>query len=54
MLSFGLGVEAYDGPIAVGKPLPAFEAQDPDGKVFGRKELVARGPQLVIAFRGSW
>ena len=54
MLMFGLGVSAYEGPAAVDKPLPEFQVENSDGKTIDRKGFVASGPQLLIAFRGSW
>jgi hypothetical protein len=43
---------AYAGPLEVGKPVPAFEAQLADGSRFGSGDLNARQNTLLVFFRG--
>ena len=38
----------------VGDVLPAFELPDTDGQVLRSTDLLARGPVVVTAYRGTW
>ncbi len=49
-----LGLPAYAGPIAVGRPFPAFEARRADGSPFTRDALIGDLDQAIVFFRGRW
>jgi hypothetical protein len=44
----------YTGPIAVGRPLPAFEAKRADGTPFTQDDLVGGQHHALVFFRGRW
>ena len=44
----------YAGPIAVGRPFPAFEAKRADGTPFTQDDLIGDGHQALVFFRGRW
>jgi hypothetical protein len=44
----------YAGPIAVGRPFPAFEARRADGTPFTRDDLVGDRHSALVIFRGRW
>jgi hypothetical protein len=43
-----------DRIVAVGKPAPAFELANHDGRRVSSAELLAGGPLVLSFFRGSW
>lgn len=49
-----LRLPPYAGPIAVGRPFPAFEARRPDGTPFTEDDLVGDRHQAIVFFRGRW
>src|SRR3954462_9212145 len=44
----------YTGPVAVGKPFPAFEAQLADGSPFTQASLPGDRDTVMVFFRGRW
>ena len=44
----------YTGPIAVGRPFPAFEARRADGTPFTQNDLIGDQHQALVFFRGRW
>ena len=40
--------------IAVGKPAPDFELPAADGKKLALKSVLAKGPALLVFYRGGW
>jgi hypothetical protein len=51
---YALRLPPYAGPIAVGRPFPAFEAQRADGTPYTQKDLVGDYHHVVVFFRGRW
>jgi len=45
---------AYNGPIAVGRPFPAFEARRADGTPFRQSDLIGDQHHAIVFFRGRW
>ncbi|MGQ0580507.1 MAG: hypothetical protein ACT4O6_01125 [Reyranella sp.] len=43
-----------DRIVPVGKPAPAFELANHDGRRVSSSELLAAGPMVLSFFRGSW
>ncbi len=43
-----------DRIVAVGKPAPAFELANHDGRRVASADLLAGGPLVLSFFRGSW
>ena len=43
-----------DRIVPVGKPAPAFELANHDGRRVASTELLAGGPMVLSFFRGSW
>jgi len=44
----------YDGPIAVGKPLPDFEIELASGDPFDNTDLLDGSATVMVFFRGRW
>jgi hypothetical protein len=44
----------YTGPVAVGKPFPAFEAKLADGSPFTQASLPGDRDTVMVFFRGRW
>jgi hypothetical protein len=44
----------YTGPIAEGRPFPAFEARRADGTPFTQDDLIGDQHQALVFFRGRW
>ncbi len=44
----------YAGPVAVGRPFPAFEAKLADGKTLTQANLAGAGVTAMVFFRGRW
>lgn len=44
----------YTGPIAVGRPFPAFEAKLADGTPFTQDDLAGDRHSVLVFFRGRW
>lgn len=49
-----LGVVPTDLGVEVGTPAPDATVADAEGKPVALKDLYARGPQLVVFYRGGW
>ena len=44
----------YSGPVAVGRPFPAFEAKLADGTPFTQAGLAGDRHAVMVFFRGRW
>jgi hypothetical protein len=44
----------YTGPVAVGRPFPAFEARLADGTPFTQADLAGDRHTALVFFRGRW
>jgi hypothetical protein len=44
----------YTGPVAVGKPFPAFDAKLADGSPFTQASLQGDRDTVMVFFRGRW
>jgi hypothetical protein len=44
----------YTGPIALGRPFPAFEARRADGTLFTQNDLAGDQHHVLVFFRGRW
>lgn len=53
VLSFSR-LPAYSGPVAVGKPFPAFATTWADGKPFTEANLPGDANTIMVFFRGRW
>ena len=49
-----LRLPPYAGPIAVGRPFPAFEARRADGTPFTQDDLIGGQDSVLVFFRGRW
>ena len=49
-----VGTPAYAGPVASGKPFPAFAALKADGSPFGQRDLEGDLDSIMVFFRGRW
>jgi len=49
-----LRLPRYTGPVAVGKPFPAFEAKRADGSAFTQASLAGDRDTVMVFFRGRW
>jgi hypothetical protein len=45
---------AYTGPVAEGKPFPAFTTTRPDGSSFSQRDLEGGPNHVLVFFRGRW
>jgi hypothetical protein len=45
---------AYAGPVAAGRPFPAFEAKRADGSLLTQGDLLGEQGNLLVFFRGRW
>jgi hypothetical protein len=50
----GTRLPAYTGPLAVGKPFPAFATLRADGTSFTQADLVGPQNSVLVFFRGRW
>jgi hypothetical protein len=44
----------YTGPVAVGRPFPAFAVKRADGTPFTQDDLIGDRHQALVFFRGRW
>ena len=51
---FMLRLPAYEGPVAAGKPFPAFATARADGTPFTEHDLQGSENHLLVFFRGRW
>jgi hypothetical protein len=49
-----LRLPPYSGPIAVGRPFPAFESKRADGTPFSQGDLIGDQHHALVFFRGRW
>jgi hypothetical protein len=49
-----LRLPPYIGPIAVGRPFPAFEAKQAGGTLFNQNDLAGDQHHVLVFFRGRW
>jgi hypothetical protein len=54
MLVFGGRLPPYTGPVAVGRPFPAFETIRADGTPFTDRDLQGNQNTILVFFRGRW
>ena len=54
MFVFGGRLPAYRGPVAVGKPFPAFATLRADGTPFTERDLGGAQNDVIVFFRGRW
>jgi hypothetical protein len=50
----GARLPAYTGPVAVGKPFPAFTTSHSDGTTFTQDDLHGDHNHVFVFFRGRW
>jgi hypothetical protein len=53
-LFYALRLPPYTGPILVGRPFPAFETKQADGKPFTHQSLASERHNVLVFFRGRW
>jgi len=51
---FGLNLPRYGGPVAVGRPFPAFSTARADGSPFTERDLKGDKASVLVFFRGRW
>jgi hypothetical protein len=51
---YAMRLPPYTGPIAVGRPFPAFETTRADGTPFAQTNLAGDQKTVLIFFRGRW
>ncbi len=51
---YELRLPLYTGPVAVGRPFPAFEARRADGTAFTHRDLAGDQNSVLVFFRGRW
>lgn len=54
MVLYASRLPPYAGPIAVGRPFPAFEARRADGSRFTQDDLIGDQHHAIVFFRGRW
>ena len=54
MALYATRLPPYAGPIAVGRPFPAFEARRADGTSFTQDDLIGDQHHALVFFRGRW
>src|SRR4051794_34879143 len=54
MALLSMRLPLYTGPVAVGKPFPAFEAMLADGSPFTQASLTGDRDTVMVFFRGRW
>ena len=53
-LLYAMRLPPYTGPIAVGRPFPAFETKRADGTPFTQRDFVGDRNNVLVFFRGRW
>lgn len=53
-LMFVTRLPEYTGPVAVGKPFPAFSTLRADGTSFDDRDLQGNANNVLVFFRGRW
>ncbi len=51
---YALRLPPYTGPIAEGRPFPAFETRRADGTAFTHRDLAGDRSNVLVFFRGRW
>ena len=51
---YAMRLPPYTGPIAVGRPFPAFETRRADGTPFTQRDLAGDQNNVLVFFRGRW
>jgi hypothetical protein len=51
---YAMRLPPYAGPVAVGRPMPAFEAKRADGTAYTQNDLTGERNQVLVFFRGRW
>src|SRR5262245_12342318 len=51
---YAMRLPPYVGPIAVGRPFPAFETKRADGTPFTQDDLTGDRHHVLVFFRGRW
>jgi hypothetical protein len=54
MALYAMRLPPYAGPIAVGRPFPAFESRLADGTPFTQDDLIGDQNHAIVFFRGRW
>ena len=54
MSLYAMRLPPYKGPVAVGRPFPAFEAKLSDGSPFTQANLAGDRDTALVFFRGRW
>lgn len=54
MLILGTRLPPYTGPVAVGRPFPAFQTARADGTPFTESDLKGDKNSVMVFFRGRW
>jgi len=54
MLVVGTRLPSYTGPVAVGRPFPAFQSFRADGTPFTDRDLKGDKDSVMVFFRGRW
>jgi hypothetical protein len=54
MVLYEMRLPPYTGPIAVGRPFPAFKARLADGTPFAQHDLAGDRRTALVFFRGRW
>jgi hypothetical protein len=51
---FAVRLPAYEGPVAQGRPFPAFTTRRADGSPFSQGDLAGPQTTALVFFRGRW
>jgi len=51
---YAVRLPPYTGPVAKGRPFPAFETTLSDGRQFTQRDLVSDRSSVLVFFRGRW
>jgi FtsH-binding integral membrane protein len=51
---YAVRLPAYAGPVAVGRPFPAFETKRAAGAAFSQVDLAGDQKSVLVFFRGRW
>jgi FtsH-binding integral membrane protein len=51
---YALRLPQYTGPIAEGRPFPAFETRRADGTTITQRDLAGDRNNVLVFFRGRW
>jgi hypothetical protein len=51
---YAVRLPPYEGPLAIGRPIPAFAAKQADGTPFTHDNLTGAQHHVLVFFRGRW